>query len=185
MTQESTENAVKRSLADVPNGPIRDRLLSSINLLDNYTRGWVAEVIVAEALHATMVGDGYGDWDLELDGKRIEVKASGDIQAWPQKNRSIITFGIAQTEGYVEQADGSYIADTEKRRRSDVYVFAHHKGTIPDDPTEWEFYVVATAQVDRECGDQKTIGLVPLARRFRVEPVGVDQLRSAVLKLQN
>lgn len=160
------EEKVVRSLADVPEGEIRDRLLSSINLMDNYNRGWVAEVVVAELLGADMVGEGYGDWDLEYRGKRIEVKSAGDIQSWRQKSKSDVKFGIARTEGFVNQPDGSYVSDAEKLRRSDAYVFCHHTGVIPDNPQDWIFYVVPTSKIDEVCGDQKSITLNSLKKRL-------------------
>ena len=180
MTNEDLTGKPFRPLSSVSDGPIRDLLLESVNLLDNYTRGRVAEVVVAHLLDARMVGDGYGDWDLEFLGYRIEVKSSGEIQSWPQARPSRITFGIERTEGWLQQPDGSYVADRSKIRRSDVYVFCHHVGVMPDDPTEWTFYVASTARIDESCGDQKTIGVASLLDRVGAVTAWSSDLRTVV-----
>ncbi len=180
MEFDPVANPVSRSLADFAKGPIRERLLSSINLMDNYNRGRLAEALVAELLGAAMVGEGYGDWDLDYDGFRVEVKAAGDIQSWPQQRRSPISFGIARTKGYVIQADGSYFTDEVRKRRSDVYVFCHHVGVEPGDPADWMFYVAATRTLDHVCGDQKTITLASLKRRIEPVDAGANELRDAI-----
>ena len=176
MRDESLEIAlsgpVVRAIADVSPGPIRDRLLTSINLMDNYTRGRVAEVIVAEAIGGECVGDGYGMWDVQLGALRIEVKASGAVQSWPQQRASAPSFSIRRASGWIEQSDGSFLPDDEKKRRSDVYVFAHHVGARPDDHREWRFFVVATDRIDVTCGDQKTIGLASVIAML--DPIDCD-----------
>jgi hypothetical protein len=40
----------RRTLQDAPDSEIRERLLWATNLMDNYARGTVAEVLVAELL---------------------------------------------------------------------------------------------------------------------------------------
>ena len=180
MTNEDIAGKPFRPLSSVSDGPIRDLLLESINLLDNYTRGRVAEVVVAHLLDAQMVGDGYGDWDLEFLGSRVEVKASGEIQSWPQSRPSRITFGVERTEGWLEQPDGSFLADREKVRRSDAYVFCHHAGVVPDDPLEWAFYVASTKRIDETCDDQKTIGVASLLGRVGAITTAASDLRAVV-----
>ena len=180
MTSDPVASEVSRSLADVPVGAIRDRLLAAMNLMGNTNRGWVAEAIVAVELGAEMVGEGYGDWDLEYRGNRIEVKAAGEIQAWPQRRRSAVTFNIAPTEGYVDEPDGVFVADRIRKRRSDAYVFCHHKGTVPDDPADWDFYVVPTSRIDARCDEQKSISLGSLKRVLDPVAATAADLKNAV-----
>lgn len=158
--------AARRDLSQVVDTPVRRRLLQSINLLDNYTRGRVAEVIVAVCSDGELVGEGYGSWDVQLGDTRIEVKASGLIQSWPQKKVSAATFSISRAAGWVEQDDGSFVEDPTRIRRSDAYVFAHHLGGKPDNFDEWAFYVVPTARIDEICGDQATITLSAIKKRL-------------------
>lgn len=169
-----------RRLSDVPDGPFRRRLEQSINLLTNYTRGAVAEVVVAELLGGELVGEGYGSWDIDVDGVRVEVKATGDIQSWPQTRPSTPTFSVARAAGWIEQSNGSFIADPTKERRNDVYVFCHHRGTRPDVISEWDFYVCATSRIDEVLGDAKTVGLSALKARFGLEQLASEDLPQAV-----
>ena len=166
---EAISRHAYRSLQDAPDGPVRQGLMASINLLDNYTRGRVAEVLVSELCGAALVGDGYGSWDVQRGSTRIEVKASGDVQSWPQQKASAPSFSIRRASGWIEQTDGSFLEDPRKLRRSDVYVFAHHRGTCPDRPEEWTFYLVPTRSIDDLCDDQKTITLSSV--RQRLSPV--------------
>ena len=69
-------------MADVPPGPLRDRLLRSINLLDNASRGLIAEVLVAEVVGARLASEAWAPWDVTMPaGIRIEVKSTGLVQS--------------------------------------------------------------------------------------------------------
>lgn len=180
MTDGRLSEFSRRTLRDVPTGPIRDRLFESINLMENYVRGWVAEVIVAEALGATMVGEGYGDWDLDYEGKRIEVKSSGHFQAWPQREISPTKFGIRPSQGYSIGDGGQFQLYSARIRRSDAYVFCIHRGVRPDVPSEWTFYVVPTRTIDDLCGDQQTITRSSIEHKLGAKATTITELRCAV-----
>lgn len=137
-------------------------------------------VLVALALDAEMVGNGYGQFDLRQSGQRIEVKAAGDVQSWPQRVPSPISFGISPAVGYIKRPDGSQRTDPARRRRSDADVFCHHVGAVPDGPDEWTFYVVPTKQIDKVLGAQKTIRLGPLVKLLRPRVVDFGHLREGV-----
>ncbi len=73
---------------------------SSSDLMENTTRGVLAEFIVAHAIGADTSGvrNGWASVDLALpDGTLVEVKSSSYIQSWEQKALSRITYGIAPT----------------------------------------------------------------------------------------
>jgi hypothetical protein len=175
---DALKSSVKRPLSEVLPGAIRDGLLSSINLIDNYTRGRVAEVIVATACGGSLVGEGYGSWDVQWGDIRIEVKASGLVQSWPQARPARAIFSIAEATGWLEADAGLFTRDVANIRRSDVYVFAHHKGTKPDLPDEWVFYVVPTTRINTVCERQATISLKAIVDRL--EPTVVDHVGLAV-----
>ncbi len=162
-------------LSDVTDSEVRRRLMAEINLMENTYRGLVGEVLVAIALKGA-VTDGWGAWDVTLeDGTRVEVKTTGPIQAWPQGKPSAPIWGIARSKGWV-LTDGVYVVDPTLERRSDLYVFALHTGTHPDDVTEWRFHVVWTEAIDRELDDQKTITESSLIRRFSSALLTYDEL---------
>ena len=91
------------------------------NLIENRTRGILAEFIVKQALN---IKDGirteWDSYDLKTEtGIKIEIKSAAYIQSWEQKKHSNIKFGIAQTIG--ESGNSEY--DGKLKRWSDFYVF--------------------------------------------------------------
>lgn len=133
------------------------------DLLCNTERGIIAEYLVACAL-GIQKNDRIS-WDkydlLSTNGIRIEVKASGYIQTWEQKELSKIVFGVHKSYGW-NSVSGEY--DGTQKRQSDIYVFCVHKhkeqNTLdPLDAKQWDFYVVLTKLLDKKIGNQKTISL--------------------------
>ena len=138
------------------------------DLVGNAQRGVLAEYLVARAVGAA--APVRVEWDafdvVTPDGTKVEVKAAGYLQSWPQAKPSGIRFGIAPTVGW-DAATNTY--DTERRRSADVYVFAVHahreRETLdPLDVDQWEFHVLSRRVLDEHCRGQKSIGLGSLAR---------------------
>ena len=139
---------------------------STSGLMNNTTRGVLAEFIVARSLGiAESIRSPWDAYDLLLpNGIKIEVKSSAYIQSWYQKKLSNITFGIGKTRGWNEQTNKQ---DFELKRQADIYIFCllNHKiqDTIdPLDMDQWEFYILKTSVLDEEVGGQKRIGLKSL-----------------------
>ncbi len=141
------------------------------NLIENRTRGILAEFIVKQALNVK--SESRIEWDnFDLttnSGKKIEIKSAAYIQSWEQKKFSEIKFGISKTRGATDHPD----YDGNKRRWADFYVFCllKHKDqkTInPLDMSQWVFYILRTEMLDKYAPEQKTIGLKPL---LELEPV--------------
>lgn len=170
-----------RPVAELPEGELRDALLASINLMENTTRGVLAEAIVAVAVGGK-VTPGWDPWDIDTaEGIRIEVKATGPIQSWPQKKPYELKWDIAP-KGAWERTNGQYVWSEQKCRRADVYVFALHEGVRPADLHEWQFRVVSRVLIDRIMPAQKTVR--PSSVDARLSPVimrGTNGLREAVL----
>ena len=160
---------------------------SASDLIANTGRGVLAEYIVANALGvADKLRADWDPFDLEtLDGKSIEVKSSSYIQSWFQTKPSAITFGIRQTQVWdpkTNQMEG------EKKRHAQVYVFcllAHktQETLNPLDLDQWEFYIVPTSVLDKECTTQKTIGLERV-KSLAKAAVKYDQIADAIAGLQ-
>lgn len=68
------------------------------------------------------------------------------------------------------------IWDDERKRRSDLYVFAVHGGIDPADMADWSFRVVETRSLDETLGDQKRITLASLDRQFNSRVLSYSQL---------
>lgn len=159
-------------------------------LVDNTTRGVLAEFIVARAVGAPTVGarDPWATFDLETpEGVKIEVKSSSYVQSWAQDRLSDINFGIAPSYAWDPEI-GDF--EGEPKRHADVYVFAllAHKNQSTIDPMDldqWEFYVLPTAVLDKDFGSQKRItlkALKELTSKTLTSPVHFDELKTTVLQ---
>lgn len=158
------------------------------DLVSNDTRGVFAEYLVATALDAaTGPRPLWVAWDLDYGPHRIEVKATGDVQAWkPARRPASPGFDIAAKRGW--DSTTNLFAD-EPGRAADVYVFCHWRGTEADarhvaDAQRWDFYVLATSDLTEACPlTQKRIGLNalrPLCEDGPGRAVGYAGLRQAV-----
>lgn len=135
-------------------------------LLDNTSRGILAEFLVASALG--LHRKPRREWD-ESDirmasGTTIEVKSSAYVQSWEQSRPSVIEFGIAPHRSWNAET-GEYREGV--RRWADIYVFCVLKGKEHLDlldTNRWDFYVIATQVLDQKRPDQKTIRLSSLEK---------------------
>lgn len=132
---------------------------SGSDLLSNATRGKLAEFIVATATQFDF-NNIRKDWDeydiLTADRIKIEVKSSAYIQSWEQKCLSKIIFSIKKNNDL-------------GCRCSDVYVFCilKHKDRQTINPlnlSQWEFYVLPTAYIDRYQRSQTQITINSLRK---------------------
>ena len=141
---------------------------SNSDLLNNSTRGKLAEFIVAMDLGITdKIRQEWESYDLiTSDGIKIEVKTSGYLQSWNQVKDSEIRFRIRPTL-FWDSNTNTY--DKESKRQSDYYVFCVliHKDKDTVDPinlNQWEFYVIKTITLDEKFGEQKSINLSKLLK---------------------
>ena len=127
---------------------------------------YIAEFIVGKALgiDEPMNRDGWTLWDIDYQGKRIEVKQTSYYHSWQEKiaNGKISqqrTFSI--TPAFARYKDST----TSYERQNDIYVFCLNIGTneeesYPLDMANWEFYVVPTSVINENCTPaQKSISL--------------------------
>ena len=127
---------------------------------------YIAEFIVGKALgiNEPMNRDGWTLWDIDYQGKRIEVKQTSYYHSWQEKiaNGKISqqrTFSI--TPAFTRYKDST----TSYELQNDIYVFCLNTGTneeesYPLDMANWEFYVVPTSVINENCTPaQKSISL--------------------------
>jgi len=152
----------------LPNNLLSFWQWSASDLIGNAMRGILAEYIVASAVGKTE--DHRTEWDafdIETpEGIKVEVKSGAYIQSWSQKKLSSIQFGIAQTQGW-NSKNNTY--STTAERQSDVYVFCvlRHQDQETIDPlnlNQWTFFVLATRELNRVVGAQKTLSLSRLEK---------------------
>ena len=135
-------------------------------LLDNTSRGILAEFLIAAALdlHKKPRIE-WEEHDLRTPSDTtIEVKSSAYVQSWKQSKPSVIQFGIAPHRSW-DTETGKYRDGI--KRWADIYVFCIFKGKKPLHPLDankWEFYVLPTETLDQKCPDQKTIRLSSLEK---------------------
>lgn len=137
---------------------------STSDLVSNATRGVFAEFIVATATNADLSKPRV-EWDaydlLTPDEIRIEVKSAAYIQTWKQKTLSKISFPIKQTRKWNPEI-GKY--ENIPSRESDIYVFCHlkhkeQKTINPFNMEQWDFYVIATKELENSFPDIKSVTL--------------------------
>ncbi|MXZ86920.1 MAG: hypothetical protein F4129_14610 [Acidimicrobiia bacterium] len=160
------------------------------DLVDNRNRGIFAEWLVGQALGAISDDDVRHEWDAYdlLYGKvKVEVKASGHSQTWPQDHPSKPRFDIAKTRRTWEAKTNKWVEHDPPVRFADMYVFCLHepkKATSENvrDPESWKFWVISRKNLDDELGDQKSVGAGTLDRL--VEPVNWSEIKSEVDRLE-
>ena len=156
---------------------------STSDLVNNATRGILAEYIVARALGVPTneTRDFWAPYDLVTpDGIKVEVKSSSYVQSWAQSRLSSIGFGISPSRAW-DYESGEF--DGEYKRQSDVYVFAllahREKPKVnPMNLDQWKFYVLSTAALNQHFGDQKRLALGGLEEHAL--PVNFRALKTAV-----
>ena len=155
---------------------------------------YIAEFIVGKALgiDEPMNRDGWTLWDIDYQGKRIEVKQTSYYHSWQEKiaNGKISqqrTFSI--TPAFTRYKDST----TSYERQNDIYVFCLNIGTneeesYPLDMANWEFYVVPTSVINENCTPaQKSISLgkvrklAPLTKYEELKNV-IDSICEAIKK---
>lgn len=156
---------------------------STSDLVNNTTRGVLAEYIVAKALGipTDQARDDWGVFDLRMGELRIEVKSCAYIQSWQQKKLSTIQFVVSKRLGWDPDTNEM---ETEARRHADVYVLAllAHKDKTTIDPlnlSQWKFWAVPTKDLDGCSRSQHSITL-PSLRAIAGEPVGFAGLAGTV-----
>ena len=137
------------------------------NLVENRTRGILAEFIVKKAPKVRV--DIRVEWDnydlVSHSGNKIEVKSAAYIQSWEQKSFSNITFGISKSTGSKDHPD----YDGKYRRWSDFYIFCllkhkEQKTINPLNLDQWTFYILKTEVLNTQVPEQKSISLSSLLK---------------------
>ena len=146
---------------------------SMSGLMENTTRGPLAEFLVATALGVQdKPQKNWENYDLlwPWNGRavKIEVKSSAERQSWRCKPAASHSFDIRKTEDSDQHECG-------KRRWSDVYVFCILRNRDATEQSEaldtrsWTFLILPTATLDRERPDGKSISDGPLRTLGAIE----------------
>ncbi|MDE0661787.1 MAG: hypothetical protein OXI79_19300 [Gammaproteobacteria bacterium] len=138
-------------------------------LLDNTTRGVLAEFLVATALQGFVSKRPRSEWDAydfraHIGGREVtvEVKSSARVQSWKQRKLSRPQFRVAPTRKW-DPATGR---NSEQPLRADVYVFCLFAATASEahaaalDVDEWHFRIAPGFELP----DQKSVSWNRLSR---------------------
>ena len=143
----------------------------------------IAEFLVAKALglDKPFNKDHWTLYDIDYNGIRVEVKETAYYHSFnePGKISNQRVFGITKANSNYENPDEK----NRFERQNDVYVFCLLKGETAEDawPLElshWEFYIVPTSVINKECGDQKTVSLSRV-QNF-TKPVDFEHIKETV-----
>ncbi len=158
------------------------------NLLGNAERGALAEFIVGCALG--LKNTDRISWDkydlVTKEGISVEVKTSGYLQTWYQKNISKLIFGIRPTYAW----DGkTNMYDKLQKRQADIYVFCVHKHTEQETAnplliSQWDFYLMPTVTLNKKFGCQKSATLSSLIKAGAIK-CEFEELYPKIKKLYN
>ena len=151
------------------------------DVLNNRNRSILAEFIVGSALG--VLDTPRIEWDavdLRYKGRKIEVKSAAYLQSWSQDRPSVIRFDIAKKRAW-DAKTNAYVS--EPTRSADCYVFCLYPETDPNqanilDIAAWQFYVLPTWLINREFGDQKSVGIKRI--QSMCEPVGLSNLQKQI-----
>jgi hypothetical protein len=170
------------------NQPLKFNLLdfwrwSASDILSNATRGILAEFIVATATNVdtSKVRNEWGAFDLVTpDGIKLEIKSAAYLQSWFQRSFSTISFSTKLARHWDSVTN---IQSRIAARHADVYVFCllkhDDKSTVdPLNIDHWEFYVLATQQLNEYTRSQHSITLKSL--KGLTSNVGYDQLNNEI-----
>lgn len=155
------------------------------DILSNATRGRFAEFIVATAINIekTALRDEWSAYDLETPtGIKLEIKSAAYIQSWFQRSLSKISFS---TKAALSWDNVTNKQSEIKKRNADVYVFCllHHETKQTIDPlnmNHWEFYVMATKELNDYSRSQHSITLKSLQNL--TPPILYNQLNEIVIE---
>ncbi len=147
----------------------------------------IAEYIIEKALGIER-SQNVGSWtlfDIEYRSKRIEVKETAYYHSWQEPGDKISmqrAFGVTKAYSKYKDATSSF------ERQNDIYVFCLNVGftreeSNPLDLDNWEFYIVPTNIINKECGNNKTISLgkvKSLSKTFKY-----DEIKSEIDRIIN
>jgi hypothetical protein len=153
------------------------------DILSNATRGRFAEFIVATATNID-ISKCRDEWDafdlMTPDGTKLEIKSAAYLQSWFQRAFSKISFRTRPSL-YWDSSINTW--SKMKKRHADVYVFCllyhDNKETInPLNLNQWEFYVLATKELNEYTRSQHSITLKSL--QGLTQPVSYEKLDSEI-----
>ena len=150
------------------------------DLIENRTRGILAEYIVKKALEVKSNDRiEWDDYDIITDtGVKIEIKSAAYIQTWEQTKYSNISFDISVNKR------------SNFERKSDFYVFClldckTQNNINPLNLEQWTFFVVETTEINNVLQSQSTITLNSLKRKLKNVECKYNEIKKIIKPVYN
>lgn len=144
------------------------------DILNNTTRGVLAEYLVAQALRldiSTSIRQGWDAYDLSYGATKIEVKSTAYVQVWNEEKKSTPQFNISS-------------------RKCDVYVFCllaeeNKREADPLNLSQWQFCVVGIDTIKEKLDKgkekpQETIRKAPIEKKLGGNWIDYRELEGAI-----
>ncbi len=149
------------------------------DLLQNTTRGVLAEYIVAVLLDADSVPrQPWEPYDLKIaDGRKIEIKTMSRLQAWAQKQLSEPRV-VLSPKRYWSSETGKM--EEHPSLNADLYVICYftaeeHATADTLNLNQWQFFVLEKAAIEQILKKNKSITLKTLYR-LNIKPLRSHEL---------
>jgi hypothetical protein len=145
------------------------------DLIENRTRGILAEYIVKKALE--IKSNDRIEWDdydiITETGVKIEIKSAAYIQTWEQTKYSNISFDISVNKR------------SNSERKSDFYLFClldckTQNNINPLNLEQWTFFVVETIEINNVLQSQSTITLNSLKRKLKYVECKYSEIKKTI-----
>ena len=150
------------------------------DLIENRTRGILAEYIVKNALEVTNNERiEWDDYDLMTEtGLKIEIKSASYIQTWEQDKFSKISFDISVNKR------------SKSERKSDFYIFClldckNQNEINPLILEQWTFFLVETNEINNVLKSQSTLSLNSLRKKLNHFECKYYELKNLIKTLGN
>lgn len=146
----------------------------------------IAEFIVEKALGIDKAQntDYWTLYDILYRDYRIEIKETSYYHPWNEDGKvsKQRMFGITKANSNYESNE----TENKFERQNDIYVFCLNTGTTketsnPMNLDNWEFYIIPTFKINKQCGDNKKISLGRV--RKIAEKKSFEEIKSCIDKI--
>lgn len=138
-------------------------------LIDNKNRGVLAEFIVAKSLGiVTAAHDPWGSHDLISDSRiAIEVKATGYLQAWNQRDLSRPAWTSLRSRRSETTSEGGWSLANTRTAKGEVFALClftatDHASANPLNLDQWAFWLLPGADITSD-----SLGLAVVEKKHR------------------
>ena len=150
--------------------------------LNSDPRDYLAEFLVSKALgiDTPYNKEAWTLFDILYGSTRVEVKCTGYFQTWRTDNK------VSQNRYYSIKPAHDKVKNTFERQ-NDIYVFCLLLGNTREEANplnlnNWEFYIVPTSVINKECQEANTIRLGRI-KKMGYKALGFYDIKNEIDKI--